>query len=185
MQASANYIYIVFAVVYIIYSIIKAGKNVTKNRPTVNPPSDEESTTKRKEEYKPVQPPVSSPVPNPGDELKKMLQEVLGKVPEVPVPPVSGKSPEKSVLKPKLQPVVAKPQPTAHKLHSNKKEKTASMQWKVKEKEKLKESASSNLQPKPSTLKVSAEPVVEQEAGIDFDIRQAIIFSEILKRPNY
>ena len=82
-----NYLYIIFAVVYVIYSIIKAGKKVTQNRPTIDKKPQASPTT--------IQPPTASPVPHPnsGDELKKMLEDLLGGGSEEEMP-------EKQVLKP-------------------------------------------------------------------------------------
>src|ERR1051326_1157546 len=96
MHAATNYIYIVFAVLYIIYSIIKAGRKAVQQKPSEK--GTEPSST--------VKPPTSAPLPQPGselgDDMKKMLEEILGKKPEIKIP-------EKPISKP--QPVPIKIQP--------------------------------------------------------------------------
>ena len=92
MHASTNYIYIVFAILYVIYSIIKAGKKASQQKPV--PKKTEPAPT--------VRPPTSSPLPNPGDNMKKMLEGILGKKPELKIPEKQNKS----------QPVLVKTQHT-------------------------------------------------------------------------
>ena len=54
MQASTNYIYIIFAVLYVIYSVIKASKKAQQKSTTQNQKPQPSST---------VQPPTASPLP--------------------------------------------------------------------------------------------------------------------------
>ena len=172
MHAAQNYIYIVFAVLYVIYSIIKAGKKAVKNKPNVSP----SPVSEKRDEFKPVQPPVASPLPrqNQGDDMKKMLEELLGKNPEIKIP-------EKQVANPKHEPVKIKPQPAKIVTHVKNIRATLSHVP-----SKTKEDAKSFLSGEKQTAKkVFVETSVEEDRDIDFDIRQAIIYSEILKRPQY
>lgn len=170
-----NYLYIIFAVIYVIYSIIKAGKKVTRNRPTVTP----DPSSQKKDEYKPVQPPTSSPVPDTGDEIKKMLEDLLGGDPEVIIP-------EKQAPKPKPLSVLPKPAPAKIAPHHPKKEKVTSESAKplVSKKNITAEPVHFVSHPE-LTQKVFSETITEEESAPDFDIRQAVIYSEILKRPQY
>ncbi|MBI4930651.1 MAG: hypothetical protein HY841_07805 [Bacteroidetes bacterium] len=176
MHAAQNYIYIVFAVIYIIYSIIKAGKKVTKNRPTTIP----NSSSQKKDEFKPVQPPEASPIPNHGDDMKKMLEDLLGRNPEVKIPE---KHPDSYRDKVKHQPVSIKPQPSKITTHSIK-EKTIPSHVPSKTHKTAAQSFLTGEQ-LASSKKVFLESEAEEESVVDFDIRQAIIYSEILKRPQY
>ena len=161
MQAGTNYIYIIFAVVYVIYSIIKAGKKVAANKPTLDKPQAPSSA----QPTPTVKPPASSPFPQ--QDLKKMLEDIMG-VPEANVP-------EPQMVKPKVQPFAEKPQPAKISIDSSPKKGTV---------------PASPVHPvhavkHPLPRKVILEPPVEETPAIDFDIRQAILFSEILKRPQY
>ena len=179
MQASTNYIYIIFAVVYVIYSIIKAGKKVTQNRPTIEgQPLPKDSAGQPSPT---VQPPTATPLPQ--QDFKKMLEDLLGGVPEekIPQPQV-----------PKVQAPVHKPEPVKITIRHTPKRETAAVP-----REKPLSAKPANLAEKTShpqfyetAKKVFAEPVAVEEAGPDnyredIDIRQAIIYSEILKRPNW
>ncbi len=168
MHASTNYIYIIFAVAYAIYSIVKAGKKVTANRPNID---------KQPEQSPTVKPPASSPVPNQGDEMKKMLEDLFGGRQEA-----EEKIPEKEIPKPKPQPQhhpekQRHPQPVSHHLEHAKATPHAF------DKEKLQATHAKPPAAKPQ--KVLMKSAVEEEVEADFDIRQAIIYSEILKRPEY
>jgi len=166
MHAAQNYIYIVFAILYIIYSIVKAGKKANQQK----------SATKKPEASPTVQPPTASPIPSktPGDDLKKMLEEMLGGVPKAKIP-------EKQVAQSKPEPVKIKSQPAKIVTHAKKVKATLSHAP-----SKTKEEAKPFLAgEKAASKKVFAEVVAEEEPAIDFDIRQAIIYSEILKRPQY
>ena len=146
---------------YVIYSIIKAGKKVTKNRPTINPQPQSSPT---------VQPPTEKQPPQ--QDFTKMLEDLLGGTREEKIP-------EPEVLQPKPQPIVVKPHPTKIITHSEKKEKIIPSHLHSKNpKEDIKH-------PKETAKKVFAEPVAVEEPEFDFDIRQAVIYSEILKRPEY
>lgn len=163
-EGFGNYLYIIFAVVYVIYSIIKAGKKVTQNRPTINKQPQSSPT---------VEPPASSPAPemNGGEEFKKMLEDLLGGGSQEEIP-------EKQVVQPKPQVIPAKPA----KIFSS---------VPMKERPVTHQSKPKAVSPAPAFVahpeivqKVFIDPVPEEES-IDFDIRQAVIFSEILKRPQY
>lgn len=165
MQAGTNYIYIIFAVVYVIYSIIKAGKKVTKNRPTVNKQPQSSPT---------VRPPVASPIPqnNSGDDLKKMLEDLLGGGSQEEIP-------ERPVVVSRPHPVAEKPRPV--KITSNTTRKIQQSEQPAKQKETV-----PAFTPHPEVVQKGNIPVFqEEESGVDFDIRQAVIYSEILKRPEY
>ena len=154
MHATTNYIYIIFAVVYVIYSIIKAGKKVTKNRPTIDQQPQSSPT---------VQPPIEKQPPQ--QDFKKMLEDLLGGTQEEKIP-------EPQVIQPKPQPVAIKPQPTKIVTHSEKKEKIIPSHLHSKN-------------PKEMPKKVFDEQVVVEEAEANFNFREAVIYSEILKRPEY
>ena len=159
-----NYLYIIFAVVYVVYTIIKAGKKVTQNKPTID---------KRPQSSPTVRPPVASPEPqhNPGDELKKMLEDLLGGGAQEDVP-------QPEVLRPQPTVVYEKPKPVKASVPVPRKEKPVAPQ--------MKSAAAPAFRAHPEVVqKGFIEPVQEEEMAIDFDIRQAIIYSEILKRPQY
>ncbi|MBI4947173.1 MAG: hypothetical protein HY840_12330 [Bacteroidetes bacterium] len=162
MQAGTNYIYILLTVAYVIYSIIKAGKKVTQNRPTIDP---------QPQSPLPVHPPVEKQAPQ--QDFTKMLEEILGGgAPEEKIP-------EPQVIQPKPQPVAIKLQPTKIVTHSEKKEKiTPSHLHPKNQKEEIKYQ-------KATAKKVVAESVAVEEPEFNFDIREAIVYSEILKRPNW
>lgn len=158
-----------------IYSVFKAGKKVVKNRPTI----EGQSLPKESTEQSPttVQPPTASPLPQ--QDFKKMLEDLLGGAPEE-------KNPEPKAFQPKQQPIALKPlrkesvgQPTKIVTQSAKKEKIVLPHATAKNhKEEIKLT-------KEKTAKISTEPVVMEETGFNFDIREAIIYSEIMKRPEY
>lgn len=170
MQAETNYIYIVFAVLYVIYSIVKA---VKKN-------AEQKQVVKKPEQKSTVQPPTASPVSKPGDDFKKMLEDLLGGTQEVEVP-------EKQIQIPKPQPVTVRPRPAKIAPHHPKKEKLASQYAKpLTPKKSVPAESTPVFKQHPEIVqKVFADTAVEAEQGVDFDIRQAIIYSEILKRPQY
>ncbi len=167
MKADTNYLYILFAVVYVIYSIIKAGKKVTKNRPTIdkNPQAPPAS--------RPTQPP-SAPETNSGDELKKMLEELLGGGAEE-------EQHEPEVIRPKPTVVYEKPQPKKVPANFSHKEKKTSSPARPN----VATPAHAFVAHPEIVKKAFVEPVQEETADVDFDIREAVIYSEILKRPQY
>ena len=166
MHAAQNYIYIVFAVLYIIYSIIKATKKASQQKSVTQNQKPQSSPT--------VQPPTVSPTPNPGDEMKKMLEDFLGGNPEVKIP-------EKQIPKLKPQPISIKPLPAKIITHAKKEKAIAShIPSKTQKPEKPFLTGDQYV-----SKKKFIESEVEEEPVIDFDIRQAIIYSEILKRPQY
>lgn len=166
-EGFGNYIYIIFAVVYVIYSIIQAGKKANKNRPTIN-----KESIPQQPYGQPVQPPTARPVPehNPGDELKKMLEDLLGGGEEVAIP-------QRHVEMPIPEPVIA-PKPSANFL---KKEKKAAYQTKKTEAY----TPPAFVAHPEIVMNTFPELAPVEEGAIDFDIRQAIIYSEIMKRPQY
>ena len=168
MHAAQNYIYIVFAILYVIYSIVKAVKKNSQQKPA--------EQTKRPEPHQTVQPPVASPYPkqNPADDMKKMLEDLLGGGSEIKIP-------EKQVVQPKQEPVKIKPQPAKIITHAQK-VKAVPSHFPSKAKETAQPFLSGE---KETPKKVFVETSIEEDKDIDFDIRQAIIYSEILKRPQY
>jgi hypothetical protein len=170
MQAGTNYIYILFAVAYAVYSIIKAGKKVTANRPTIDKDQGQSPA---------VKPPTESPIPNAGDDMKKMLQDLLGGSPEEKTPEAH---PDNSrELRP--QPVFERPkhqQPVPHHMEHT---KTVSHTFDKAKAQAIQEKHVDK--PKTVPKKIFAESTADNETTPDFDIRQAIIYSEILKRPEY
>jgi len=170
MHAETNYIYIVFAVLYIIYSIVKAVRKNAQQKPA--PTKSQPSPT--------VQPPTASPLPKqkPEDDFKKMLEDLMGGNPEVKIP-------DTQIPKVKPQPVFIKPQPAKIATHHPRKEKLTTSHAKFISAKPKTTSASTPFVSHPEIVqKTFAEPD-EEEATIDFDIRHAIIYSEILKRPQY
>lgn len=166
-----NYLYIIMAVVYVIYSIIKAGKKVTQNRPTIDKQPESPTT---------VQPPATSPFPehNPGDDLKKMLDDLMGRKSEEPVP-------QKPIIKPKPLVVAKKPKPAKVLSTISKKEKQAAYQEKKKETAKPTAFVAHPEIVQQVFAENTSEEVNIDGSPIDFDIRQAVIYSEIMKRPNW
>jgi len=177
MHASQNYIYIILTVVYVIYSIIKAGKKVTQNRPKV----DQQPLTKESsgQPSPTVQPQTETPLPQ--QDFKKMLEDLLGgapeeKIPEPQVPKVQAPIQKTKLVKTSLQ-------------NTHKKEivtDTHSKLFTAKSHHTSDKNTHSQLYE--SAKKTFEEPAVLEESPDnrdDFDIRQAIIYSEILKRPEY
>ena len=154
-----SYVYIIFAVIYVIYNVIKAGKKAAGNPIGKQP---QPSPT--------VQPPVARTLPEDikGVDLKKMLEELLG-VPQE-------KMPEKQIVKP--APVI----PAVKKNQQIPKKETKPV-YEPMHKDPV-HSVLSQAHPK-VVKKVVPEVVPEAEAEVEFDIRQAIVYSEILKRPEY
>jgi hypothetical protein len=181
MQASTNYIYIVFAVAYAIYSVVKAGKKVTANRPTTTSSNPTSATEQSRDDFKPVKPPIATPIPQHtlGDDLKKMLEDLMGESREVHEP---------EVLVPKPKQIIAtensKHRQPESRFHSAENQKNNTH---LLEKEKLKSvhTEQATVKSKPVFRSTIVEPEVEDPQEVNFDMRQAIIYSEILKRPEY
>ncbi len=173
MHAAQNYIYILFAVAYMVYTIIKAGKKVKQNGSTIDKQPQASPT---------VQPPATSSKPDMQGEMKKMLEDLLGVPTSDPTLPRRQAGPVPAERKTE----VAKPQSSKTILQTPPKNKTEIAREKL-----LAAHAKTNSdilshakQPK-AVKKVFAETTEAEEPVMDFDIRQAIIFSEILKRPEY
>lgn len=170
-EGIGNYIYIIFAVIYVIYSIVKAGKKVSQNRPKQSSQPAPPASSQPAETY--------SPPPQKEDDLKKMLEDLLGEIPEVKIP-------EKQQSLPKSQPVFSKPAPAKVAPRHPKKDKSATSSAKPLTAEKSTISETPNFVSHPEVIqKAFQENPVEDEASLDFDIWQAVIYSEILKRPQY
>jgi len=172
MRADTNYIYILFAVAYVIYSIIKASKKAQQKSATQNQKPLPSST---------VQPPTASPLPKqkPEDDFKKMLEDLLGGNPEVEIP-------EKQIPIPKQQPVTVKQQPAKIAPRHPKKEKLVTQVAKPITSKKSLTAESAHFISDPEIIQKAFQDIaVEEETAIDFDIQQAVIYSEILKRPHY
>lgn len=176
MKADINYLYILFAIVYVIYSIIKAGKKASKNRPTI---------TKQPSSNPADQQPPQSPrqEKTPGEDFKKMLEELLGGTPEEQVPekhPDTYQEPQKVIPE--------KPRPVKVFTPLPKKEKKAVYKPKFTTAESKISSETPHFISHPEIVQSSPVQIVLEEKTsdkYDFDIRQAIIYSEILKRPQY
>ena len=168
MHASTNYIYIAFAILYVIYSIIKASKKTTQQK----------TETIKPEQHPTVQPPVAPPIPQkqPGDDLKKMIEDLLG-VPQQNTPPPQPAMDHNT----KPEPLKIKPQPAKIVLHE-KKERAVPSHIPSKTKETAKPFLTGEKKASPKVLQ---EVVAEEEQTEDFDIRRAVIYSEILKRPEW
>src|SRR5204863_8308997 len=109
------------------------------------------------------------PQSRPGDDLKKMLEDLMGGTREtkIPEPQVVKPKPQVHAEKPKYQHPV--PHPVEHAkvaIHTFDKEKAAAIHAKQ-----------ATDKPKPFSKKVLAEPVAEEEPVMDFDIRHAFIYS--------
>ena len=194
MQAGTNYIYIVFAVLYVIYSIIKAGKKTARQKPATQKREPDPTVHPRlpsKEIMDGGQDPTASPLPqsNPGDDLKKMLEELLGGVPEIKT---TEKQPDPD-REQKPEPAKIKPQPAKIVTHAQKIKAAPShipspkgkASPKTKEEEKTFLSGEKKISKKVFT---QAAVGAEQDSDADpedFDIRRAVIYSEILKRPEW
>lgn len=170
MQAGPNYIYIIFAIGYVIYSIVKAAKKVTANRPTIDNKPEQSQT---------VKPPTSTPVSDTGEDMRKMFEELMGvpKEEKIPTSPPTPLPRERGAESPGPR----HPQPVPHHVEHAKVVSHAFDKAKAQAKTEKPVAEKPKIIPK----KAPAEPIIEQEAAPDFDIRQAIIFSEILKRPEY
>lgn len=167
--ADTNYIYIILAVLYVIYSIVQAGKKASKGKPPVTnrqpPPVQQHETAKPKEEK--------------DDEFKKVLEELFGEIPKVEVP-------QKQEPAPKPRPVESKPAPAKIIPKRPKKETLVSKTQPEKANEAVKPQGQFIQHPEVVQMAFAKELVEEEEVpAIDFDMRQAVIHSEILQRPNW
>jgi len=170
-----------------------------KNRPASpagHSPSQAESpsASREKEEFKPVQPPVTGPVPefNPGGELKKMLEDLLGGAPvsqDKPVPSFSEeeKIPDTGVPRPHKQHSSGKPAKQSRKTAASHRTGPAEVVAHSPHKSDLKSDKEEHLAHKSKAVRKEAIPelVAEESLETDFDFRQAIIYSEVLKRPDW
>ena len=146
MKADTNYIYIILVMVYIIYNIIKAGKKAAKNRPVVVAKNPQQTDTDM-----PANP--KNPQPTAEEEFKKIMEQMLGKLPEMP---------KKQIHQPKHQQAKI-----THALPI----------------EKILPQKTKHLSDRQNAPMQQSLVLQEQKPIIDFDLRQAIIFSEILKKP--
>ena len=164
MHAEQNYIYIVFAVLYIIYSIVKGAKKVKANRPGTKPVQPAQS--------RPVNPPAS-PIPGKGDDLKELLEQVLGK------PPVAEPTP---------QPVTTVKPKSVSPRHHEKSGKAIQSHLPSRSAKKAKPFLQGEHFVHEPEKPVITFAETEEQAPLlrdEFDLRKAIIFSEILNRPKY
>ncbi len=169
-EGIGSYVYIIFAVIYVIYSIIKAGKKVSQNRPQQTSKPVPSAASRPADTYAP---------PKKEDDLKKMLEDLLGEVPEIKIP-------ERQKPQPKPQPVFSKPAPAKIAPHHPKKEKLTSQPAKPLATAKKAAPVTPHFVSHPEIVqKAFTEISVEETSPIDFDIREAVIYSEIMKRPNW
>lgn len=168
MHADTDYIYIILALAYIIYSIIRAGEKISKNRPTVT----------RKTEPSTVQQPQSqSPKEKEEDTFKKVFEELFGEIPEVknPEEPAAPPMPEPVEVKSAPAKIIPKHPPKRQLISKEKKEPFLKV-----------EKSEEGFTHHPELVQMAfAETQQEETVETDFDIRQAVIYSEILKRPNW
>lgn len=169
-EGFGNYVYVLFVIGYIIYNVIKASKKVTANRPGQNRPDPSAPA--------PAVPP-SEPIPAPSkeDEVKKMLEELFGGVPEVRKPKQPAQPVPVPVAKPKTPRPSRKAAPASARVPLTKPLMTKSTETAIE----------SKFIAHPEVLEpLSITPVAEEEpVRPDFDLKQAILYSEILKRPAY
>jgi hypothetical protein len=184
MHAEQNYIYIVFAVLYIIYSIVQAARKGKKQKQAAAPPN------KTGQRAQTVRPPASEPAPHSGDDIKRMLEDLLGGSPEVPVPEKQAANPRPVQASKEFpsgrglsgQPAAAMREPAKLASAHSRREKrvTPAPIPFIKE-----ESPHFISHPEIVQQVFAPVEVKEEEAAVDFDIRQAVLYSEILKRPQY
>ncbi len=156
-EGFGNYLYIIFAVVYVIYSMIKAGKKANANKPTIQPSS------------KPSNHPTAEKPRQKTKDLKDILEDLLDINPPQSVPaPVEVKS------IPKKKPKVVTPFLTSEM------ERTANnKKWKAEATTSAKDFKSKKINP------IQELTTEEETSDFEFDAKTAIIYSEILKRPQY
>jgi hypothetical protein len=115
--------------------------------------------------------------------FKKVLEELFGEIPNVEVP-------QKQVPTPQARSVDSKPDPVKVIPGHPQKEIFVSSKAKGKKINEA-EKTQKEFKPHPEVVQMAfAEDFEKQEETtsappFDFDIRQAIIYSEILKRPQY
>ena len=188
MQAAQNYIYIVFVVLYMIYSVIKAGKKAAKQKPVVKDNNPQPVSSSQPQSAQTNIPPQKKE----GD-FKTILEDMFGGMPNVgkdvptPVQSSSKKIPEKQIPRSKPQSIFSKPNPIKKTTNaSQRKEKTSSVKTEIlpTKPRPVSEPAFSILSAANTPSALSEREVVE-ETDFEFDFRQAVIYSEILKRPNW
>ncbi|WP_143525052.1 hypothetical protein [Labilibacter marinus] len=140
MEDFGDLLYIVFAIIGVVYSIIKKNnKKAKESTPPIAPIEDEE------EDYS-------------GDGIPS-FDQIFGRT-EAPKPAVV---PEQKVVQPADNSVQAKKKQLEDNIHRFKS---------AKAKSKLK-------------TEESEEEIIEHETGYNFNLRQAVIYSEVLKRPEF
>lgn len=159
-----EYIYIILAAVYIIYSIIKAAGKVSKNKPR---------TSKPQTASRPVQQTQQQPKPKPGDVFKKILDEMLGEIPQVTVPEKQKpktKAPPQQYIRKERAKIISSQQETFQELQTKQKA----------------HKISTPVAKQRHHIEIS-EPIAvpEEEPSVEFSVRDAVVYSEILKRPNW
>ena len=188
MQAAQNYIYIVFVVLYMIYSVIKVGKKAAKQKPVVKDNNPRPGSSSQPQSAQTNIPPQKKE----GD-FKTILEDMFGGMPNVgkdvptPVQSSSKKIPEKQITKSRSQSIFSKPNPIKKTTNaSQRKEKTSSVKTEIlPTKPRPGSEPAFFILPAANTPPVLSEREVVEETDFEFDFRQAVIYSEILKRPNW
>ena len=189
MQAAQNYIYIVFVVLYMIYSVIKAGEKAAKQKPVVKDNNPQPVSSSQPQSAQTNIPPQKKE----GD-FKTILEDMFGGMPNVdadvtkPVQSPSKKVPEKQIPRSKPQSIFSKHNPIKKPAPASfqQKEKTSSVKTpQLPLKQKTPSQSTFSITSFADTRNIISEQDVVEEIDFEFDFRQAVIYSEILKRPNW
>lgn len=191
-----TYIYVIAGIVWAIVSIIRAANKKAKG--TAKPPYTPASQYPK---------PVAGPVSSEEDEIKKILEQLMGKTATPPPPPPIPKKYQTQIPQTRMMDHV-KPPPV--KLDVHKEHEDFIKEKKKKSKKNLEKSedyVTSLVQHEYKESPIQQHPpgstssettfqnsnqnlsIAENQSGSDllkdFDLRKAVLYSEIFKRPEY
>lgn len=174
MHAEQNYIYILFVILYLVYGFIKARKKTEKDKPVVNKDTNPQpvSTINKKEQKR---------VPSKQKDFTTVLEEVIGKF--IPIPEDNhDKSVPGDLLKEDEKP--------EHPLIATSlKQAKEKVKFKINKKIVYRERESEESEhlgfQESENQNILSDTIVQQGVDDAFDIRNAIISSTIIQRPEW
>jgi hypothetical protein len=193
----STYIYVIAGIVWLIVSIIKAANKKAKG--VVKPPYRPATANPK---------PVAEPVSAEEDEIKKILEQLMGKTATPPPPPIpKTKTDQSQIPQVKMRDHV-KPPPVKLDVHKEHDEFIKARKKKTKknlensedyvtslEQQEYKESKIQQHPPGSTSSETTFQnsnnnlSIEENQSGSellnDFDLRKAVLYSEIFKRREY